>query len=304
MCPGSKEDHMTVATTHFKNFESRKITVGSVEINCKIGGSGPALLLLHGCPQTHVMWHKMAPELAKSHTVVVADLRGYGDSSKPDGLPDHSNYAFREMAADQLGVMSALGLDRFSAIGHDRGARVLHRLALDHPTSLEKACILDILPTRHLYSNTDKNFASHYWEWFFFIQHRDFPETVLSADPQAFLDYEIGDLVRQGAITQTAWHEYLRVLSSKQAMHSMCEDYRAGASIDLQHDEADSHKTIAAPLLLLWGEQNPAWSKFDMLDVWRGYAKDVRGWAMPSGHYMAEEIPEKVLEKVTPFLAE
>ncbi|WP_031259950.1 alpha/beta hydrolase [Mesorhizobium sp. LNHC252B00] len=288
----------------FKNFSVHTVKVGSININCRVGGEGPPLLLLHGCPQTHVMWHKLAPELAKTYTVVASDLRGYGDSSKPQGLPDHANYAFREMASDQLAVMKSFGFDRFYAIGHDRGARVLHRMALDHPQALEKVCLLDILPTGFLYAQTDKNFASRYWEWFFFIQESDFPETLLAANPLAFLRYEIGDLVDAGSITQPAWQEYLRVLSHKDAMHGMCEDYRAGVSIDLQQDEADSGKRIECPLLVLWATQNPIWLQFDMLDVWRGFARNVQGAAMPSGHYMAEEIPEKVLNKVLPFLGE
>jgi haloacetate dehalogenase len=293
---------MTSDRTLFDGFQVNTIGIDGIDIHFRIGGSGPGLLLLHGCPQTHVMWHKIAPALAQRFTVVVPDLRGYGDSSKPAGLPDHANYAFRAMAEDQYQLMARLGFGSYAAVGHDRGARVLHRMALDHPAALKKLCILDILPTRHMYAQTDKNFATSYWEWFFFLQGQGLPETLLSANPEAFLRYEIGDLLESGIVTPAAWSEYLRVLSAPGAMHGMCEDYRAGASIDLAHDEADAGKRIDCPLLVLWGERNPVWSKFDMLEVWRSYARDVRGAAMPSGHYMAEEVPERVLAAVSPFL--
>ncbi|HEX7743543.1 MAG TPA: alpha/beta hydrolase [Sphingobium sp.] len=295
---------MTSDNTLFDGFQINTMRIEEIDIHFRIGGSGPALLLLHGCPQTHVMWHKIAPTLARDFTVVVPDLRGYGDSSKPAGLPDHSNYAFRAMAEDQYQLMSRLGFASYAAVGHDRGARVLHRMALDRPAALKKLCILDILPTRHMYAQTDKNFATNYWEWFFFLQGQGLPETLLSANPKAFLRYEIGDLRDAGIVTPAAWSEYLRVLSVPGAMHGMCEDYRAGASIDLVHDEADAGKRIESPLLVLWGERNPVWSKFDMLAVWKTYARDVRGHAMPSGHYVAEEAPERLLSALSSFLGD
>ena len=286
----------------FENFTSRLIQVKHARIHCRVGGAGPPLLLLHGCPQTHVMWHKLAPALSRVFTVVASDLRGYGDSSKPAGSADHSNYSFRAMAADQVEVMSSLGFATFSAVGHDRGARVLHRMALDHPQALQRMALLDILPTAFLYAQTDRAFATRYWEWFFFTQGDGFPETLLSGNPAAFLRYELGELVDRGAISSEAWSEYLRALSTEAAMHGMCEDYRAGATIDLEHDAADSARRILCPLMVLWGERNPIWDRFDMLGVWRQFAATVIGSAVPAGHYLAEEAPEHVLAKVLPFL--
>lgn len=248
------------------------------------------------------MWHKIAPVLSRHFTVVASDLRGYGDSSKPRGSAGHENYSFRAMASDQLELMAGLGFKHFSAMGHDRGARVLHRMALDQPDKIDRAVLLDILPTAFLYAQTDRLFATRYWEWFFFVQESDFPESLLSANPEAFLRYELGELVGKGVITPEAWNEYLRALSDPAAMHSMCEDYRAGASIDLEHDAADADRQMHSPLLLLWGDENPVWQRFDMLEVWRRFAPAVVGHAIAAGHYLAEEAPEEVLARVLPFL--
>jgi haloacetate dehalogenase len=286
----------------FDGFISRDVQVGGARIHCRVGGSGPPLLLLHGCPQTHVMWHKIAPALARRFTVVASDLRGYGDSSKPRGSADHDNYSFRAMAMDQLELMSSFGFDRFSAVGHDRGARVLHRMALDRPDALERAALLDILPTAFLYANTDRSFAVNYWEWFFFVQQRDFPETLLSGNPEAFLRHELGEWVDAGVIVPEAWSEYVRALSHPAAMHGMCEDYRAAATIDLEHDAADSARLVGCPLMIVWGDQNTVWRRFDMIEVWRQYAPAVVGASVRAGHYLAEEAPDQVLAHLLPFL--
>jgi haloacetate dehalogenase len=278
-------------------------TSQSTTINLVVGGSGPPLLLLHGCPQTLVMWRKIAPALAEQFTVVAADLRGYGDSSKPRGQPDHSNYSFRAMAQDQIDVMSALGHERFMVAGHDRGARVVHRLALDHPAAVGKAAVLDILPTLTLYDETNAQFATAYWEWFFLTQSYDFPETLITAAPEAFLRYELGPLVSSGAVTQDAWSEYLRCISDASAVHAMCEDYRAGASIDLEHDRGDLNSRIACPLLVLWGAENPIWERFDMLGIWRERAETVMGEALPCGHYLAEEAPDATVACLRAFFS-
>jgi haloacetate dehalogenase len=288
----------------FDQFLSRDVDLHNVRIHCRMGGSGPPLLLLHGCPQTHVMWHKVAPALAKHFTVVASDLRGYGDSSKPRGRVDHANYSFRAMAADQLEVMSNLGFESFSAVGHDRGARVLHRMALDRPEALSRVALLDILPTPHLYGHTDRTFATRYWEWFFFVQECDFPETLLAGNPEAFLRHELGELVDSGVIGAEAWREYLRALSDPAVMHGMCEDYRAGATIDLEHDAADAARKVSCPLMLLWGDENPIWRRFDMLEVWRQYAVAVVGASVRAGHYLAEEAPDQVLAELLPFLSD
>ena len=248
------------------------------------------------------MWHKLAPFLSRHFTVVASDLRGYGDSSKPRGLANHENYSFRAMASDQLELMSALGFAQFSAVGHDRGARVLHRMALDRPDALERVALLDILPTAFLYAQTDRSFATRYWEWFFLIQDYDLPEKLLSGNPEAFLRYELGKSVDDGVIVPEAWSEYLRVLSDPLAMHGMCEDYRAGAAIDLEHDAADAGQPVLCPLMVLWGSDNPVWQRFDMLEVWRRFAPTVVGGAIRAGHYLAEEAPDDVLRELLPFL--
>ncbi len=287
----------------FDQFTSRDIQVSGARIHCRVGGSGPPLLLLHGCPQTHVMWHKLAPSLSRRFTVVASDLRGYADSSKPRGSVGHENYSFRAMASDQLELMSSLGFEHFSAVGHDRGARVLHRMALDRADALDRVVLLDILPTAFLYAQTDRSFATRYWEWFFFVQEYDFPEKLLSGNPEAFLRYELGEWVDNGVIVPEAWSEYLRALSNPTAMHGMCEDYRAGATIDLEHDAADSGQPVRCPLMVLWGDENPVWRRFNMLEVWRQFAPTVVGSAIRAGHYLAEEAPDQVLAKLLPFLS-
>jgi haloacetate dehalogenase len=279
-------------------------TSNGVVIHGVIGGHGPPLLLLHGCPQSHVMWRHVAPGLAAHFTVVATDLRGYGDSSKPEPRHDHASHSFRALAADQLEVMSHLGFPEFMVAGHDRGARVAHRLALDHPERVRKAAMLDILPTVTLYEHADAGFARAYWEWFFFTQESPFPETLLSAAPAAFLEHELGTLVRSGVIEPEAWAEYLRVISDPLAIQAMCEDYRAGATIDLEHDREDAGRRIACPVLVLWGERNPVWRRFDMSATWRRFASDVEGRGLGCGHYLAEERPADTHELLAEFLTD
>ncbi len=288
----------------FDGFSERVIDVEGVEIYCRIGGKGPPLLLLHGCPQTHVMWYKIVPVLSRYFTVVACDLRGYGSSSKPMGEPDHANYSFRVMANDLIGVMGKLGYQSFSAIGHDRGARVLHRMALDHPSVLQRLVLLDILPTSFLYAQAEAGFAKTYWEWFFFIQEYDFPEKLLSSNVEAFLRYEIGSLLDAGIISSEVWDEYLRALSGERAIHGMCEDYRAGATIDLAHDAADAQARIGCPVLVLWGSRNPIWQRFDMVSVWKQYTDHVVGTGIDAGHYLAEEAPQETWKHIASFFAD
>jgi haloacetate dehalogenase len=287
---------------HFGGFATEQVRTAGATIHCRVGGDGPPLLLLHGCPQTHLMWHKVIGTLSRSFTVVASDLRGYGASSKPRGAADHSNYSFRVMAADQVEVMAALGFERFFAAGHDRGARVIHRMALDHPGALHKVVLLDILPTTVLYGEADAQFAQAYWEWFFFVQEADFPETLLAGDPEAFLRHEIGELLDAGTIPPAVWEEYRRALSSKDAVHGMCEDYRAGASIDLEHDDTDAGRLVDCPLQILWGARNRVWARFDMVQVWRRFAREVGGRAIDAGHYLVEEAPRETLDEMLPFL--
>ncbi|WP_423195060.1 MULTISPECIES: alpha/beta fold hydrolase [unclassified Cupriavidus] len=289
----------------FEGFTERRFDCGDVKIHAVIGGQGPALLLLHGHPQTHVIWHKVAGALARHFTVVATDLRGYGDSDKPAGLPDHSNYSKRTMAADQMAVMRALGFERFRVLAHDRGGRVAHRLALDHPQAVEKLVTLDIAPTLAMYAQTNEAFARAYYHWFFLIRPAPFPETLIEADPALYLRQTMG--TRSAGLapfTDEALAEYLRCLRLPGAAHGLCEDYRASAGIDLEHDRADlaAGRMVECEMLALWGAEGAVGKCFQPLEEWRKVARRVRGHALPSGHYIAEEIPERLLEEVLPFL--
>jgi haloacetate dehalogenase len=288
----------------FPGFERKQIQVSGASINLVQGGAGPAVLLLHGYPQTHGIWHKLAPRLAKKYTVVATDLRGYGDSSKPAGLPDHSNYAKRVMALDQVEVMQALGHQAFHLVGHDRGARVAHRLALDHPQRVTKLAVLDICPTRTMYERTDRAFAKAYFHWFFLIQPAPFPETLIGTDPEYFIKFLMGR--RHGglqAFAPEAMAEYVRCFSNPASIHASCEDYRAAESIDLDHDAADKAKKIDCPVLALWGKHGVIEQQFDCLADWRAVARDVRGEALDCGHYLPEEQPGEVVRQLESFLA-
>ena len=286
-------------------FTQQRIPVGGAEINLLTGGDGPPLLLIHGYPQTHAMWHRLAPELARHFTVICPDLRGYGDSSKPPGTPDHGNYSKREMARDLVEVMAALGFERFAVAGHDRGARVAHRLALDHPTRIERACVMDIAPTLHMFDHSDQAFATGYYHWFFLIQPDGLPEHMIGADPGWFLREKLRRWSAPGAhFDEAAVAEYVRCFSSPEGVHASCEDYRAAASIDLEHDRADfGRRRIACPLLVLWGERGFVSRSYDVLTVWGEYADDVRGAPVPGGHFLPEESPDEVLRQLLPFLS-
>ena len=287
----------------FEDFETRRIATSGCEIHLRIGGSGPPLLLLHGYPQTHVMWHKIAPRLAQDFTVVAADLRGYGDSGKPPGGERHEAYAKRAMAQDQVEIMTALGFDRFSVVGHDRGARVTHRMALDHPERVAKAAVLDIAPTKTMFDQTDQAFATAYYHWFFLIQPFDLPERMIGADPDYYLERKIGHWSREGgAFAPEALAEYKRCFGNPETIHASCEDYRAAADIDLEHDSADLNIRIACPLLVLWGAKGVIERCYDVLPVWRERAEDVRGRALPCGHFLPEEAPEETLGELLAFL--
>lgn len=287
----------------FEGFNQRQIVTSGASINLVIGGEGPPLLLLHGCPQTHIMWRKIAPALGEQFTVIAPDLRGYGESSIPEGEPDHANYSFRAMARDMVEVMEQLGFETFMAAGHDRGARTLHRMALDHPDRLGRMALLDILPTVTLYDNLDKDFATSYWIWTFLIQNAPLPERMISSQIDTYLDNELGHLRDSGAIEPEAWALYRAALDTPDKVHGTCEDYRAAASIDLDHDRADMDRRVTCPMLVLWGEENTVWDRFDMLAVWRDRAKQVEGQGLPCGHYLPEEAPEETLRHLTSFFA-
>ena len=286
----------------FPGFERKRVDTGGASVNAVCGGRGPPLLLLHGYPQTHCIWHRVAPLLAHKFTLVAADLRGYGDSSKPVGLPDHSNYSKRAMAQDQVELMRALGYERFFLVGHDRGGRVAHRLALDHPQRVEKLAVLDICPTRAMYAHTDRAFAKSYFHWFFLIQPAPFPETLIGADAEFFLKYQLGRRHGGlGAFAPAAMAEYVRCFSAAAAIHASCEDYRAAESIDLEHDAADAAKKIECPVLALWGRHGVVEEQFDCLAEWRAVAGEVRGQALDCGHYLPEERPEEVAHQLESF---
>jgi len=280
-------------------------TAGGVTIAGSTAGAGPALLLLHGHPQTHAIWHKVAPALLQHFTVVACDLRGYGDSSKPAGEPGHANYSKRSMAADMLAVMRRLGFERFAVMAHDRGARVAHRLLADAPQAVERAVLLDIAPTLAMYEGTTQAFARAYWHWFFLIQPAPLPERLIEADPGAYLRDVMG---RRSAglapFDPRALAEYARCLALPGAAHGICEDYRAAASIDLEHDrfDRDNGRLADTPLLALWGAEGVVARCFDPLLAWRRVARRVEGEALPCGHYIPEEAPDALLARALPFL--
>ncbi|MBY4946213.1 alpha/beta hydrolase [Cupriavidus respiraculi] len=289
----------------FEGFETRRVRCGDVTIHARVGGQGPGLLLLHGHPQTHVIWHKVAGTLARHFTVVAADLRGYGDSDKPAGDPDHANYSKRTMARDQVALMEALGFERFGVLAHDRGARVAHRLAVDHPGRVERLVTLDIAPTLAMYEQTSLAFALAYYHWFFLIRPAPVPETLIEADPELYLRSTMGGRsAGMAPFTDAALAECLRCLKSPGAAHGLCEDYRASATIDLEHDRADlaAGRQVECEMLALWGEQGAVGKCFAPLEEWRKVARRVRGRALPCGHYIAEEMPERLLEEALPFL--
>jgi len=295
-------------TDLFPHFRALQVEIDpTVTINAIVGGSGPPLLLLHGHPQTHAIWHRVAPRLAEHFTVVACDLRGYGESSKPQGAPDHANYSKRAMAADMVAVMQSLGFATFRVLAHDRGARVAHRLAQDHPQAVERMALLDIAPTLAMYEQTSDTFARAYWHWFFLIQPAPLPERLIEADPAAYVRDVMGK--RSAGLAPfdpRALAEYQRCLALPGAAHGICEDYRAAATIDLEHDrfDRDAGNRLALPLMVLWGEQGVVGRCFDPLAEWQRVAADVQGGALPCGHYIAEEAPDALFERVLPFLAQ
>ncbi len=280
----------------FEGFERFDLAVGEVTIHGVTGGSGPPLLLLHGNPQTHAMWHKVAPALAERFRVVACDLRGYGRSSKPPGGADHANYSKRAMAADMVRVMAALGHERFMVGAHDRGARVAHRMGLDWPDHVTRMALLDIAPTREMYRETGEQFARDYWHWFFMIQPAPLPENMMSADPDGFWEWKCGrPPKRMDIFAPDALADYLSAFRNPETVRATCEDYRAAAGIDLRHDDEDGGRKLACPLLVLWGANGAIERNFDCLALWRERAADVRGHTLAGGHYLAEEVPEAVL---------
>jgi haloacetate dehalogenase len=275
-----------------ENFKAFKVQTTGAAINGVIGGQGPPVLLLHGYPQSHVSWSQVAPQLAKDYTVVATDLRGYGDSSKPPGGKDHAAYSKRAMAQDQVEVMKHFGFDKFAAVGHDRGGRVVHRLALDHAAKVTKAAVLDIIPTSHFYQNLTQESATAYYHWFFLLQRN--AEKIIENSLELFV----------GRGTSPASKEYFRTFSLAGTVHAACEDYRAGASIDMQHDKEDDGKKVECPLLVLWAKQAPMGRLFDVPATWRARASQVvaQSKALPGGHNLPDGSPKEVTAALQAFL--
>lgn len=285
-------------------FQYQQIDVGDVTINVAHGGSGRPLLLLHGYPQTHLMWHKVAPALARDFHVICPDLRGYGDSSKPDSDPEHSAYSKRQMAADMVALMQSLGYREFSVAGHDRGARVTHRLCLDCPEMVERACVMDIAPTLHMFEHTDQAFATGYYHWFFLIQPDGLPEHMIGLDPDYYLREKLRRWSAPGAeFEPEAVADYVRCFSAPEAIHASCEDYRAAATVDMVHDRADRDRgrRVQCPLLVLWGSKGFVNRTYNVLTVWQNYAHDIGGEALNCGHFLPEEVPEEVITRLRSF---
>jgi haloacetate dehalogenase len=289
----------------FPGFTPLRIATDEIEIAGVRGGAGPALLLLHGHPQTHAIWHRVAAALAERFTVVAVDLRGYGDSSKPAGSADHAEYSKRTMAGDQIALMRSLGFKEFSVVGHDRGGRVGHRLVVDHPGAVRRLAVLDIAPTLAMYEQTTMEFARAYWHWFFLIQPAPLPERLIGADPDFYLDWFLRNRTRDcSPFDAGALAEYQRCFRDPATIHGMCEDYRAAATIDLEHDRADraAGRRITCPLLALWGANGVVSRCFDPLAEWWRVAGQVSGRALPCGHYIPEEVPEELLRELLAFL--
>ncbi|WP_186420923.1 alpha/beta hydrolase [Bosea sp. CS1GBMeth4] len=289
----------------FPGFRLLDVATTGARIRVRTGGEGPPLLLLHGYPQTHVLWHKLAERLKHRFTLVCADLRGYGDSEKPPSDAGHAPYSKRAMAQDMAQVMTALGHRRFFVGAHDRGARVTHRLALDHEERVIRLATLDIAPTREMYAHTTDAFARAYWHWFFLIQAAPFPERMIGADPKAYWLKKCGSgSAGLAPFAPQALEHYLRCFADPATIHASCEDYRAAATIDIRHDDEDGERRLAQPLLALWGENGIIGRCFDPLALWRRRAWNVQGKALPGGHYLAEEIPDLVAAEFSAFFGE
>ena len=287
-----------------KKFSYTHPTDGDITIAYQMSGNGPPLLLLHGFPQSKAIWHLVAPQLSERFTVIASDLRGYGESSKPSGNSDHSNYSKRSMAMDQIELMKHLGFKEFSLLGHDRGGRVSHRLAADFPECVRKLMVLDISPTLAMYEQTSMAFARGYWHWFFLIQKAPIPETMISADIEFFLKQFMGGrYAGLNIFSKDCWSEYVSAMQNPACVHAMCEDYRAASTIDLEHDRVDiaTGKKLQMPLRVIWGEHGLVNACFSPLNDWSKVASNISGKTVNSGHYIPEEAPEELLAEALAF---
>jgi haloacetate dehalogenase len=290
-----------VPSSLFPEFQHHRVEAGPVTIDCVVGGAGPPLLLLHGYPQNRSMWHAVAPILAESFTVVASDLRGYGASDKPPSGENHAAYSKRAMAADQVALMAALGFDRFDVAGHDRGGRVAHRMALDHPSVVGRLAVLDIVATRTVFATTDMELARSYYHWFFLIQPPGFPERLIGADPDFYLDHTLRSWSGPGTVFHPdALTSYRSAFRDPATIAASCEDYRAAAGIDLEHDRADTGP-LMQPLLVMWGTQGAMDRRYDVPGTWRDLATDVTGCPIACGHFLAEEAPAETAAALDRF---
>jgi haloacetate dehalogenase len=297
----SQADQKLPASEFFPAFKHLTMKTSGATINFVTAGNGPPLLLLHGYPQTHIEWRQVAPQLAQKFTVVASDLRGYGDSSAPPDGENHFGYSKRAMAQDQVELMASLGFEKFSVVGHDRGGRVAHRMALDHPDRVTKVTVLDIIPTYKFFHSVTNELATVNFHWFFLIQQAPLPETLIGNSAEYWLTSRFGR-IPPAALSKEAFAEYLRCFRRPESIHATCEDYRAGATIDLVHDAADLDHKISCPVLVLWGERG-AWPRlYNVLDTWRERASNVSGREIPSGHFIAEEKPDILLTELNGFL--
>lgn len=303
---GQPQQAKDTSARMFEGFKSQKIQTTGATINVASGGKGPPLLLLHGNPETHVMWHKIAPQLAAEFSVFAADLRGYGDSSKPEGGENHSNYSKRAMASDQIELMRHFGFEKFSVVGHDRGGRVAHRMALDYPDRITKLAVLDIVPTYDLLHRVSNEVATAFYHWFFLIQPSPFPEVLIAANVEFYLKYMMFRDMSHNEVPawmgEVAFAEYLWCYRDPATLHATCEDYRAGESVDMKQDEEDLNRKIGCPVLALWGKQGAVQRYFDVLSVWRARAANVSGKPVNGRHFLPEESPDEVLSEFRAFL--
>jgi haloacetate dehalogenase len=288
----------------FEGFTEFDVEVTGTSIHGRRGGAGPPLLLLHGIPETHVMWHRLAPRLARDFTVVATDLRGYGESGKPASIPDHGAYAMRALARDQVEVMNALGFATFAVAGHDRGARCAYRLALDAPEAVTHLAVLDVIPTADAFDRADMRFALGFWVWSFLASPFDVPERLIAGQPDVLFDHMLVDWANDNAaIPDDIRDIYARSWRDPATVHAICEQYRAAATLDYAHDQADrGRRKIACPVLVLWGHDGAVAQWYDPVEVWREWADDVQGSPVASGHFLPEEAPDATYEQLHRFL--
>ena len=287
----------------FDGFKSAKIKSNKININYKIGGKGYPILMLHGYPQTHIMWRKVTPILSQDYTVICSDLRGYGDSDKPSSDIVHKNYSKKEMAKDQAELMELLGFNKYVVVGHDRGARVAHRMGLDYQDKISKMVLMDIVPTNHVFNTANMTLATRYYHWFFLIQKPPFPEKLIGKDPEFYLRSKLSMWgLNEQYMSEDAVTEYLRCFSNPDTIRASCEDYRAGATIDMEDHNKDYDKKIECPLLILWGKKGTVEELYDPIEVWKKWAKNVQGFSLDCGHFIPEERPEETVDYIKNFI--